>query len=40
MELFWNIMEDKSKSIGEIKTAEFMVIDPFYTTPDEKISAT
>lgn len=33
-------MEDKSKSIGEIKTAEFMVIDPFYTTPDEKISAT
>jgi IMP dehydrogenase len=33
-------MENKFKSIGEIKTSEFMIIDPFYTTPDKKISVT
>ncbi|MFW9936749.1 MAG: CBS domain-containing protein [Candidatus Thorarchaeota archaeon] len=33
-------MESEFKSIGDIKVSEFMIIDPFYTTPDEKISVT
>ncbi|MFX1588518.1 MAG: CBS domain-containing protein, partial [Promethearchaeota archaeon] len=33
-------MENEFKSIGDIKVSEFMIIDPFYTTPDEKISVT
>jgi len=33
-------MEDDSKLIGQIKVSEFMIYDPFYITPEEKISTT
>jgi len=32
--------EDESKLIWQIKVSEFMIYDPFYITPEEKISTT
>ncbi len=32
--------EDKLKQLSEIKVLDLMVLDPLFTTPDEKISAT
>jgi len=33
-------MEDQAENIGEIKVSELMVYDPFFITPEEKISTT